>query len=303
MRSHEGGRGIPPHIAPVDALDETAAQFQAMRPRLFGIAYRVTGSAAEAEDVVQDVWLKWQDYDRDSVEQPEAFLVTTTTRTAINVLNSARVRREAYVGPWLPEPIDTASSPELEAEHNESLSLAVLLLLESLSPSERTAFVLREAFGYQYSDIAEMLGATQTAVRKLVSRARRHLADGRRVPASPSQHQRLLSSFLAAARSGDVDELHRVLAADVVSLTDGGGEVAQAARIAVTGQDRVAKFVAAFSTWFWDTVEVRFAELNGEAALVMVADGATVATLSIRATDEGIDRLLWVMNPQKLSRV
>src|SRR5690606_23416312 len=165
----------PPH--PADApphadLDTAARQFQELRPRLFGIAYRVIGTVADAEDVVQDVWLKWHAYDRAQVEHPEAFLVTTTTRVAINVLHSARVRRESYTGPWLPEPIDTEAGPEVEAEFNESLSFGLLVLMEALSPTERAAFVLREAFGYEYATVSEILDMSEMAVRKLVSRAR-----------------------------------------------------------------------------------------------------------------------------------
>ncbi len=156
MRSHTENLALrrkpaprPSSRQPSAGLDEAARQFQQLRPRLFGIAYRVIGTVTDAEDVVQDVWLKWHGYDRSHVEHPEAFLVTTTTRTAINVLNSARVRREAYVGPWLPEPVGTECNPEVEAVHNESLSFALLVVLEALSPAERAAFVLREAFGYE----------------------------------------------------------------------------------------------------------------------------------------------------------
>jgi len=283
-------------------LAETARQFETYRPRLFGIAYRVIGTIAEAEDVVQDVWLKWQTYDRDRVEQPEAFLVTTTTRTAINVLQSARVRREAYVGPWLPEPIDTESNPEIEAERNDSLSLALLVLLESLSPAERAAFVLREAFGYEYRDIAGILETNEVATRKLVSRAREHVASGHRSSVTRSVHQRFLQAFVTAARSGDVAELEQVLAADVVSYSD-GGDVVHAARIAIVGRERVAKFVGAFSTWFWDGVDVHEIEINGQPSIAILAGGEPVTVLSICASGSGIERLFWMLNPTKLERI
>lgn len=291
--------------APADAhaaLAETAREFETFRRRLFGIAYRVIGTVAEAEDVVQDVWIKWQACDRAEVKQPEAFLVTTTTRTAINVLQSARLRREAYVGPWLPEPIDTESNPEIEAEHNESLSLALLVLLESLGPAERAAFVLREAFGYEYRDIAEILDATEVATRKLVSRAREHVASGHRSSVARSVHQRFLQAFVNAARSGDVKELEQVLAADVVSYSD-GGDVVHAARIAIVGRDRVAKFVGAFSRWFWEGVEVREMEINGQPSIAILAGGEPVTVLSICASGSGIERLFWMLNPKKLERI
>lgn len=283
-------------------LDAVATAFQVLRPRLFGIAYRVTGSAGDAEDIVQDVWVKWQNCDRDDIDVPEAFLVRMTTRLAINVLNSARVRRETYVGPWLPEPVDTAAGPELTAERDESLSLAVLMLLESLSPAERAAFVLREAFGYEYGRIAEILGAAEPAVRKQVSRARLHLATGRRTRTTAAHQRQLLEAFLAAARSGDVAGLERVLTADVVSYSDGGG-VVHAARTPLVGRERVVKFVAAISRWFWDGLDIRRTELNGEPALVFSRGGAVLAGFAVCAEHDGIDALYWLMNPEKLRAI
>jgi RNA polymerase sigma-70 factor (ECF subfamily) len=283
-------------------LDTAAREFHALRPRLFGIAYRVIGTVADAEDVVQDVWLKWHAYDRSQVEHPEAFLVTTTTRVAINVLHSARVRRETYTGPWLPEPIDTEANPEVEAEFNESLSFALLVLMEALSPTERAAFVLREAFGYEYATVSEILDMSEMAVRKLVSRAREHIASGRRRTVSTTQHRRLLRAFVAAARSGDVQQLESLLAADVISYSDGGDAV-HAARIPIVGTERVVKFVAAFSRWFWDGIEVREVEINGEPAIAIVADGEAVTVLSLCPSGDGIARLFWLLNPEKLGRI
>lgn len=288
-------------VAVVD-VDDAARHFQSIRPRLFGIAYRVIGTVSDAEDVVQDVWIKWQAYDRERVEHAEAFLVAATTRTAINVLKSARVRREAYVGPWLPEPIDTEANPELEAEHNESLSFALLVLLETLSPTERAAYVLREAFAYEYETIAGILDTTVLATRKLVSRAREHVAAGRRRTASTRHHRRLLDAFVTAARSGDVRELERVLAADIVSYSDGGDAV-HAARIPIIGPERVVKFVAAFSRWFWDGIEVRDLEINGEPAIGIFSSGEPVTVLTICSSRDGIARLFWLLNPAKLERI
>lgn len=298
-RPEQHADGPPPDVADTDAA---ARHFQSIRPRLFGIAYRVIGTVSEAEDVVQDVWLKWQKYDRGRVEHPEAFLVTTTTRTAINVLRSARVRREAYVGPWLPEPVDTEANPEVEAEHNESLSFALLVLLETLSPSERAAYVLREAFGYDYDVIAGILDTSVMATRKLVSRAREHVASGRRRTVATGHHRRLLQAFVTAARSGDVRQLERVLAADIVSYSDGGDAV-HAARIPIIGPERVVAFVAAFSRWFWDGIEVRDLELNGEPAIGVFSGGEPVTVLTICSSRDGIARLFWLFNPAKLERV
>jgi len=176
----------PDNVEPNYGLDDAAAAFLSARPRLFGIAYRVLGSAAEAEDIVQDTWIRWQSADRSEVIEPAAFLATITTRLALNVAQSARSRRETYIGPWLPEPVDTASDPYLGAERSEALSLAVLLLLEKLSPAERAAYVLREAFDYPYSTIAHILQSTEVNVRQIVSRARRHVTeDGRRTTYRP----------------------------------------------------------------------------------------------------------------------
>src|SRR6187431_2401898 len=161
-------------------LDDALEVFQRVRRRLFGIAYRMLGSAAEAEDIVQETWLRWQGTDRQAVHDPPAFLATTTTRLAINALQSARARRETYIGPWLPEPVDTRASPELGAERREGLELAVLVLLEKLTPTERASYVLREAFDYPYEEIARILDLKEANVRQLVARAHKHIADGRK---------------------------------------------------------------------------------------------------------------------------
>src|SRR5580698_7064606 len=195
--------------------DDGLSAFAEVRPRLFGIAYRVLGSAAEAEDIVQDVWLRWQATDRSVVENPPAFLATTTTRMCINFSQSAQSRREIYVGPWLPEPVDTSSDPALGAERTEALGLAILLLLEKLSPTERAAYVLREAFDYSYRQIADILQMEEANTRQLVSRARKHIADGRRTPASSAQRQRLLEAFIGAAQKGDLAALEGLFAEDV----------------------------------------------------------------------------------------
>ena len=281
-------------------LDAAAAVFTGVRRRLFGIAYRMLGSAAEAEDLVQEVWLRWQAYDRDKVEHPGAFLATTTTRLAINALQSARVRRETYIGPWLPEPVDTEADPYLGAERGEALEFAALLLMEKLTPNERAAYVLRVAFDYPYAQIAEILQSSEPAVRQLVSRARRHMADERRTRAAPGAQRKLLTTFLAAARTGDMDELERLFTADVTSLSDGNG-AARVARSPLVGPVRVAKFLNAITDWFWTGIEVQWVNVNGQSSAVLRRDGAVYCVVTVSATTEGIDQVFWVVNPEKLT--
>lgn len=271
-----------------------------MRPRLFGIAYRMLGSAAEAEDIVQDVWLRWQVAHRSAVLDPPAYLATTATRLAINFLQSARSRRESYIGPWLPEPVDTSVDPLMGAERSEALQLAVLILLEKLSPTERAAYVLREAFDYPYRQIAEIVGIEEANARQLVTRARQHIAEGRRAPASPAEQHRLLETFIAAARNGDIAALEGLLAADVVSYSDGGGAV-RAARTPVVGRDRVAKFVAAFSSHFWTGVTLKLLQSNGQPSMLLSRDDAPITVVSIDSSAEGIGQILWLMRPSKLA--
>jgi len=203
--------------------DDGLSAFASVRRRLFGIAYRMLGSAAEAEDIVQDVWLRWQSTNRRAVENPPAFLAKTTTRLCINLAQSAHTRHETCIGTWLAEPVDTSSDPGLGAERGEALKLAVLVLLEKLSPTERAAYVLREAFDYPYRQIADILQMEEANVRKLVSRGRKHIADGRYTPVSSGEQRRLLDAFVAAAHTGDLAGLEALFAEDVVSYADGTG--------------------------------------------------------------------------------
>jgi RNA polymerase sigma-70 factor (TIGR02957 family) len=279
-------------------LRDATAVFQEVRPRLFGIAYRMLSSATEAEDLVQEVWLRWQTTDRSVVVNPGAFLATTATRLAINALQSARVRRETYVGPWLPEPVDTSADPYLGAERGEALEFAALLLMEKLTPGERAAYVLREAFDYSYAQIAEILSSSEPAVRQLVSRARKHIASERRAPVAAAEQRELLTAFLAAARSGDLTALERLFTPDVTSLSDGNGRKG-VARTPVVGAARVAKFLLAISTWFWDGVDVQWAITNGQTSAVLRRDGAVYGLLTVSATTEGVDQVLWLVNPEK----
>jgi RNA polymerase sigma-70 factor (ECF subfamily) len=279
--------------------DDADATFAALRPRLFGIAYRVLGSSAEAEDVVQDAWLRWRASDHDAIRDPAGFLATTTTRLALNVAQSARSRREMYVGQWLPEPVDTREDPALGAERSEALELAVLLLLENLRPKERAVYVLSEAFDYSYAQLAEMLEITETNARQLASRARRFLARGRRQSVGAEEHRRLFEAFLTAARAGDLAGLERLLVWDAVSYSDGGG-IAAAAPNPVSGRERVAKFVVGILTHTWSGAVFEHLEANGRAAVRVSRDGETLGILTIGASSDGIDRAFWVVNPNKI---
>lgn len=283
-------------------LDDALAAFQSVRRRLFGIAYRMLGSASEAEDIVQEAWLRWQGTDRSVVQDPAAFLATTTTRLAINALQSARARRETYIGPWLPEPVDTSQDPTLGAERTEALGYAVLVMLERLTPTERAAYVLREAFAYSYAQIHEIIGVSEAAARQLVSRARKHLAGERRRDVSASEQRRLLTAFVSAAQTGDLEQLERLFAEDVVSYSDGGG-VVRASKFPVRGRVTVAKFVRAFHTHFWPGVTVTETQTNGQPSVLLSKDGDTFAVLAVVASDQGIDQVLWMMNPDKLGGV
>ncbi|MDX3070830.1 RNA polymerase sigma-70 factor [Streptomyces sp. MI02-7b] len=294
---------MPSKSNPADdsrGLQEAEDAFREARGCMFGIAYRILGSAGDAEDVVQEAWIRWQTYDRSKVENPQAFLATTVTRLAINVLQSARVRRETYVGPWLPEPVDTSSDPELGAVNGEALEIAALMLLEKLTPTERAAYVLREAFDYPYAQIAEIIDQTQANVRQLVSRARKHLAAEKRASVETAEHRRFLTAFVAAAQSGNVAVLEELFAADVISYADGGG-VVRASKYPVVGRHRVAKYCHAFADRFWAGVTVDPVEINGRAGVRLTRDGVVFAALSLHVAPDGIDRLMWMMNPSKLA--
>ena len=213
----ESGRSSTADACP----DDGTAAFGSVRSRLLGIAYHIIGRWSEAEDIVQDAWLRWQLYDRTTVANPTAFLVTTTTRLAINAADSARVRREAYVGHWLPEPVATTDDPALGVEHRETLEQSILVLLERLAPTERAAYVLHQAFDYPYPRVAEILHTSEANARQLASRATKHIATDRRRSVNVREHRRLLHAFVAAATYGAVADLEELFATDMVSLADG----------------------------------------------------------------------------------
>ena len=196
----------------IEVSEADAAIFHAARPRLFGIAYRILGNTVDAEDVVQDAWIRWQGADRSKVRDPAAFLAATTQRLAINVTQSAHSRREWSAGPRFPDPVDAEANPALDAERRDALERAVHMLLEKLSPTERAAYVLREAFDYPYRDVARVLAVSEPNARQLVTRARRRVADEQRRPVGVDERERLLDTFVAAAQTGDLASLERLLA-------------------------------------------------------------------------------------------
>jgi len=269
---------------------------------LFGIAYRMLGSAAEAEDIVQDAWLRWQGTDRSAVKDPPAFLATTTTRLAITFAQSARSRRETYIGPWLPEPVDTSSDPRIGAERAEALEFAVLLLLEKLPPTERAAYILREAFDYSYDQIARTVRSTEANARQLVTRARKHVSDGRRKAVSSSEQRRLLNAFVVASQKGDLVGLEKLFTSDVVSYADGGGAL-HVARLPVSGRDRVANYFASVGAFLGHGVTIEWIETNGQVSALVLRNGAVTALVTIEASEEGIFRVLLVMRPSKLAAI
>lgn len=285
-----------------DDLDEALATFTGVRPRLFGVAYRMLGSVSEAEDILQDVWMRWQSCDRGVVRDPTAFLMTTTTRLCINELQSARARRETYIGPWLPEPVDTSADPALGAERAEALELATLMLLEKLPSAERAAYVLREAFDYPYKLIGQTIEVSEANARQLVSRARKHLATERRESVDPAQQRLLLTMFLKAAADGDMAGLEKLFANDVISLTDGNG-IRNAARVPVIGREAVAKFIYAFRGRAFTDAVFTWVVANGQPAVhVSHQDGAFETFLALSASEQGIRQLLWFRREEKISQ-
>ncbi|MFC4140089.1 MULTISPECIES: RNA polymerase sigma-70 factor [unclassified Microbacterium] len=286
----------------VTDLDDALAVFDEHRRHLFGIAYRMLSTVADAEDILQETWIRWQNTDRTQVQEPVAFLTTITTRLAINFLQSAHSRRETYIGPWLPEPVNTEDDPALGAERAEALQFAILLTLEKLTPTERAAYILREAFDYPYPRIAEVISSSVVNARQLVSRARAHLSAPRTTSVDSVAQRRLLEAFLAAAQKGDAQELEALFAADVVSYTDGDG-AKLAARIPVIGRSRVAKFVAAFAHHFWIGKTIEWVQVNGQPAATLREHGKVTTMVTVTTSSAGILQLLWVMSPQKLLRL
>ncbi|MFJ8663187.1 RNA polymerase sigma-70 factor [Streptomyces sp. NPDC093795] len=287
-------------------------RFTASTPRLEAIAYRLLGSASEAEDAVQDTFLRWQAADVDRIEVPEAWLTKVLTNLCLNQLTSARARRETYVGQWLPEPLlagDPMLGPADTAEQRESLSYAVLTLLERLTPNERAVYVLREAFDYSHREIAEILDVTEAASQQIFHRAKKHIADGRsRTEVDEATARRIVEEFLAAATSGQTDQLVRMLTKDAVSIGDGGGKVPARAK-AFEGAVAVAKFMRglfkpspAKRALVGGAAEIHITAANGAPALVAVVDGLVVGVMCLQIDAEGIAAFRNQVNPDKLRR-
>ncbi|MFI7113153.1 RNA polymerase sigma-70 factor [Nonomuraea sp. NPDC050227] len=287
-------------------------RFVAARPRLEAIAYRLLGSAAEAEDAVQETFLRWQSADVDRVEVPEAWLTKVLTNLCLNQLGSARARRETYVGEWLPEPLlagDPMLGPAETAEQRESVSYAVLTLMERLSPNERAVYVLRAAFDHSHREIAEILDITESASQQIFHRAKRHVADGRaRTEVDEAAARRIVEEFLAAATSGQTEPLVRLLTQDAIAVGDGGGKVPARAK-AFEGAVAVAKFLwglvkpgKAKRAIIGGSPEIYPWTANGEPAVVAVLDGRVVGVMCLEVTAEGIAAFRNQVNPDKLDR-
>jgi len=286
------------------AAPEALQTFEQQRPRLFVIAYRLLGSASEAEDAVQDTFLRWHAADVQTLQSPAAWLTKVLTNLCLSRLTSARARRETYPGPWLPEPVLTAQSalgPLDRAEQRESVSLAFLLLLERLTPPQRAVFLLREAFDYSHREIAEILGLTEVNCQQLYRRARQRVAEDRpRFDASREQGHRIAEEFLAAARSGDLATLESLLAADVVAWADGGGKAA-AARRPVHGAPRVARYLAGWMSRGVPGVRVVVTDVNGQPGILGILDGQVLVAILLDVVDHRVAAVYAVANPDKLS--
>ena len=284
--------------------NDHVGEFEAQRPRLFAVAYRMLGSASEAEDLVQEAFLRWDAADRDDIRVPAAWLTKVITNLCLNRLDSARARRESYVGMWLPEPVlttDSALGPLDRAEQRESVSLALLHLLERLTPPERAVFVLREAFAYPHREIAEILDITESHSQQLFHRASQHLQERPRFETSSDVQYRVVERFLDAARGGDIAALEQMLVADVVSYGDGGGKAA-AARRPVSGAKRVARFLGGWLRRPLPGLEVRVTDINGQPGLLAVLDGQwLIAAMSLDFDGEQIRSVRAVANPDKLA--
>ncbi|MEV0478992.1 RNA polymerase sigma-70 factor [Streptomyces sp. NPDC050508] len=279
--------------------------FEAHRPVLMGVAYRMLGRVADAEDVVQEAWLRWSAADRAEVREPRAYLVRVTTRLAIDRLRQVKARGEAYVGPWLPEPYvtdfgDTVPDTAERAVLADSVSLAVLVVLESLSPLERAVFVLREAFGYPYADIATMLDRGEPAVRQLAARARKHVDERRpRYEVDPAQRRDLTERFLAAAAEGDLAGLMAMLAPDVRLVGDSGGKAQAPLRI-LENADNVGRFLVAVAEKGVPEMSFRFLELNGGPAVLVLSGDTPDSVLQVDVSAGRIRSVYIVRNPDKL---
>jgi RNA polymerase sigma-70 factor (ECF subfamily) len=282
-------------------------EFEHYRPLLFSIAYRMLGSIHDAEDMLQEAYIRYQGVDPQTIESPKALLTTIVTRLCLNVLSSSRIIRETYLGPWLPEPLlddynPAMSNPNNKLNNYDSISMAFLVLLESLTPLERAVFILREVFDYEYSEIASILERSEAACRKVFSRAKAFItANESRFRASPEEHQRMLENFSQAISSGDLDGLVDILSEDVVFWADGGGKVRGAATQPVYGAEAVAHFITSSTRFAPPGSSASFAYVNSRPALILRSpDGAPSLILMLEVGDGRIHRIWAIANPDKL---
>ncbi len=281
--------------------------FEQYRPLLFGIAYRMLGSVMEAEDMVQETYLRYEAVPPEHIETPKAFLCTVVTRLCLDYLKSARAQRETYIGPWLPEPLLTAEGdynlPIAHVSQLESLSMAFLVLLENLSPLERAVFLLREVFDYDYSEIAQIVGREETACRQLFSRAKKHMVAQRpRFESTPETHREMLGRFLVACQSGDMNGLMSLLAADVINWSDGGGK-AHAATRPIQGRDRVARYFMGITKKTPAGTTFELTEVNGRPACLLRLDGRVFIVVTLEIDQGQIQEIRVVANPEKLGHL
>jgi RNA polymerase sigma-70 factor (TIGR02957 family) len=301
---------------PITSGTSTGRTFDEHRDFLVSVAYRILGSVTDAEDIVQEAWLRWSGVDHSQVKDPRAFLIRVTTRLAIDRLRRVKARRESYVGPWLPEPVLTSQDPAEDAAMAESVSMAILVMLETLSPLERAVFVLREAFGMPHSEIADVLGRKEEAVRQLARRAHDHVREGRtRFDADRTEQRRVTERFLEAATGGDLEALMTVLSPGVTLVADGGGR-ALAPRRPLRGANKVARFLLAVAT---EEQTVRFlrsvgsepsggvrvypVRVNSEPGVVITSRGEPISALVLDVSDGVVQTIHLVANPEKLTGV
>jgi RNA polymerase sigma-70 factor (ECF subfamily) len=283
-------------------------QFESYRRLMFSIAYRMLGSITEAEDILQEAFLRYQKSSRPEIASPKAFLSTIVTRLCLNRLESAQVQRETYIGPWLPEPILTVHEESVDAvertELHESLSMAFLVLLEQLTPLERAIFLLRQVFDYEYYEISEMIEKDEAACRQIFSRAKKHIAENRpRFKTNPEAQREILEQFIAAVSQGELDGLLQLLSDDVTLWADGGGKARGAALEPLHGREAVARFVLASPRLAIGPLEPRIGMVNGEPALLLSMDGQARLVVMISVDQTHIHEIRIVGNPDKLKGV
>jgi RNA polymerase sigma-70 factor, ECF subfamily len=286
-----------------------AESFETYRPYLFAIAYRMLGSMMDAEDMVQETYLHSQGTPLDTIRSPRAFLTTIIIRLCLDQLQLAHRQREVYVGPWLPEPILTATTPASEdpaerIDREESISLAFLVLLEQLQPFERAVFLLREVFAYEFAEIAMMLDKSEAGCRRSFSRAKKHLSEHRpRFPPSPQTHRQLLTGFFQAALGGDMAPLMDLLSEEVTLWADGGGKIKTAALRPIVGRDAVARFSLGTVRFLPADYQVEIAEVNAQAAVIIRTGGQALFVLTIEVAAGQIQAIRIIANPEKLARI